>query len=97
MSPASSNGAPHRGSGSRYAVTVTKRDLDTFVSRLREKNYSKATVAIRTTAGWDADTTWGIGDNAVSVTSCATPLQLRAAIDAGDTMPGRHGYNCRYE
>ena len=91
MSRASDNGAPHRGSGSRYSVTVTKRDLDTFVSRLREKNYSKATVAIRTTVGWDDDTTWGIGDDAVSVTSCTTPLQLRAAIDARDTAPGGEG------
>lgn len=88
----STTNATHRGSRSRYSVAVTKRDLDTFVSRLREKQYSKATVAIRTTAGWDDVPSWGTGADAITVTTCNTALQLRAALrrdDLADSAPWR--------
>ena len=65
---------------SQSSFTVTPRDIEQHVEKLRNKNYTHAAVAIRTAAEFSGPDRWVSNGQNIEVQKVSTPLLLRSAL-----------------
>lgn len=69
---------------SQSSFTVTPRDIEQHVEKLRNKNYTYATVAIRTAAEFAGPERWVSNGQNIEVQRVSTPLLLRSALRSSE-------------